>query len=700
VTWQPLPDDAPLDHEALTPPASGFAELPDDAQLDAPEGAGFTDEQKQQILGFLPKAKDAADLEQFASQLTAGKAHIGNAGHVLEQFQKGRRDFAFSDPTVRKEAPKDDPSMLEGVQASGKAFTEHFANALAFDYGPEVGGFIHTIIHGGSLDNNVAHERAILEGDSEGHGLASTLGELGGVAATLPIGLAGGAKAAGYAVEHGSQVVDLAKAAAGGAVYGSGAAGPGHRLGGAAEGAILAPVVGTALKAPLAAYDAAKSVLQGSPGLARRIVAKAIKADENTPASVGADMMAAHGNDVPMMLADSGENTRGLLAAAGRSSGPARTLARDALETRQAGLAERVTNTIERDLGPVSNPHEVADGLMTQARQTAAPIYEKFYSQAPVSSSAVDSMIQRPSMQKALKNASRIAQEEGADPEALGLNGAEVGRSYSPQALDYIKRGMDDVVESYRDKTTGKLVLDTEGRAVNNTLRSYMKVVDGLYPDYAKAREAYGGPVSGIGAMNAGRKALNMTADDLEARMRSMTPFEKQMFALGARRAMAEAVDSKGDTANVIAAITGTGKKRAMLARLFGDRPTFERFVKTLNQEKEGFRTFKQALTGSPTAANLSDDRALDLATAVVETAATGVPWRLAMKHALKFGVGKVGDKTKQQVAALLSETDPARFRELADELRNEAQRRGLFKRKVRVFARGAGNAAVASQAQ
>jgi hypothetical protein len=184
--------------------------------------------------------------------------------------------------------------------------------------------------------------------------------------------------------------------------------------------------------------------------------------------------------------------------------------------------------------------------------------------------------------------------------------------------------------------------------------------------------------------MNTGRKALNMTADDLEARMRDMSPFEKQMFALGARRAMAETISSKGDTANVINAITGTGKKRAMLARLFGDRPTFNRFVQTLNQEKEGFRTYARALSGSPTALNLEDDATLKFASVAADMAANGgIPVATAVRQAVKFGIGKIGDKTKQQVAALLSETDPARFKELAAQLREEATRRGLFKRKV-----------------
>jgi hypothetical protein len=441
-------------------------------------------------------------------------------------------------------------------------------------------------------------------------------------------------------------------------------------------------------------------------------------------------MMSAQANDVPMMLADTGENARGLLAAATRTSGPARTLARDALENRQAGLAERVTNAIERDLGPISNPHQVADNLMTRARATAAPLYDAAYSKAGADAftQKVAPLLDRPSMQKALGKAYRIAAEEGRNPEELGLirdangnvklsdtitlgsdesgaltMGREPVTAPAPtwQTLDYVKRGMDDVVESYRDPVTGKLRLDTEGRAINNTLRTYMRAFDEANPEYAAARKAYSDPVSGINAMNAGRKALNMTADDLEARMRDMTPFEKEMFALGARRAMAEAIASKGDSANTINTITGTGKKRAMLARLFGDRPAFKRFVQTLGQEKEGFRTYARGLSGSPTALNLADDATLNFASTAADIALSGhIPIAMAIRQAVKFGIGKIGDKTKQQVTALLSETDPAAFKELADRLREEAIRRGVFKRKVNTITNAIGKGAVVSQPQ
>lgn len=476
---------------------------------------------------------------------------------------------------------------------------------------------------------------------------------------------------------------------------------------GAAEGAVeggalgaAAPVAGSVARgAGRAVRGAYRTVMGENPDLSRRIVSEAIAADNpgnlNPIARVSGQMADAHANGVPGILADTGDNVRGLLAANARRAGPARTLARDALDARQNGMAERVTGAIERDLGPVSNPHEVADQLMTQARDTAGPLYDAAYAAPGADSFAqkVAPLLARPSMQRALQRASRIAQEEGRDPTTAGFDvnssgEVTVSRTPSWQTLDYVKRGMDDVIEGYRDTTTGKLNLDTEGRAINNTQRSFLSAFDQANPDYAAARSAYAGPVRGIDAMNQGRQALSMTADDLEARMRDMSPYERQMFQLGTRRAMAELVASKGDTADVVHALTGTGKKRAMLARLFGSRQDFQRFVDTLGHEQEAFRTFRTARLGSPTAANLQDDNAL--ADAVTEGGASLLTGghgmlRAAARFVTSAGRRRINDNTAQEITALLSESDPARLRQLASELRQEqARQASLTARRAR----------------
>lgn len=327
--WAPLAADATLDNSAApvappsaptappaasappdsqTPPQSApaaptgtFAPLPANAQLDGEQPTestaplpGFTDDQKAQIEAYIPKAKDAADLEQYSREISGGQSHIGNAQAVMDAYAKGHRQFSWEAPTADttkaaspstgdqvKSAVGDGilnaldeafpglGSFLRDHQSAGRAFTAHVANAVAGDYGPEVAGALDTLT-GGDLNQNIAHERAILEGESQGQGVASTAGELTGAGLVAPIG--------GEAVDAAKfgDIPSAIKAATGGAIYGSGAAGPGNRATGAVEGAALgaatdvaAPFVIKALtpKAAPAIDDAATKASQAAQDL-------------------------------------------------------------------------------------------------------------------------------------------------------------------------------------------------------------------------------------------------------------------------------------------------------------------------------------------------------------------------------------------------------------------------------------------------
>jgi hypothetical protein len=80
--------------------------------------------------------------------------------------------------------------------------------------------------------------------------------------------------------------------------------------------------------------------------------------------------------------------------------------------------------------------------------------------------------------------------------------------------------------------------------------------------------------------------------------------------------------------------------------------------------------------------------------------AAGGMPVATATSKAFKFLRFKLGEKAQQQIAALLSNTDPAAIRELAAELRTQAEKRGLRVRKVNTLTNAVGKGALVTQAQ
>jgi hypothetical protein len=381
MSWAPLASDVPLDNAAQpapdaatappapsppsdsqpapqSPPAAptGFTALPADAKLDgdaqdtAP--AGLTPEEQRAVLDYLPKAKDAADLEQFAHDLTNGRASIGNAADVIAKRDQGHKQFSFENHVAPQiNLPKDwrdkiGDAMIAGLSAqfpglatflqqarengSGKAFTEHAANALVADYGPEVGGFLKTVADGGDLGTNIAHQRAVLTGDSSEHPVASIGGELTGAALAAPIG--------GEAVDAAglSDIPSVAKAATGAAAYGSGAAGPGHRVAGAVEGAALGGLTDVAvpyiIKAIPAAGRAISDSLSSAPASPEALAAAKSASDLNItlPKFALSDADRAHAGALEQTAAG-----RGVIRAA-------RTAMLDTSEAARSGIASDV----------------------------------------------------------------------------------------------------------------------------------------------------------------------------------------------------------------------------------------------------------------------------------------------------------------------------------------------------------------------
>lgn len=469
---------------------------------------------------------------------------------------------------------------------------------------------------------------------------------------------------------------------------------------GALEGGAAGAAIPVATNTTSSIWRAARGVLSSATGrggqaAALNAIADAHAADFNAPGMVGSHLDDAAANGVPTMLADTGPNARGLLAASARAPGPGRSIAQDALEQRQEGLHGRVTAAIERDLGSTANPHVISDQLTRQAQTRAAPLYDEAYSRPGANAfvGTIRGMLGRPAMQDAMQNARRIAAEEGRNPDELGLvldHEGNVSLSQAPdgsplagaqvpavenqptwQTLDYVKHGLDDVVERYRDPTSGRLNLDTNGRAVNNTLRTFVNALDEANPAYAQARAAYAGPTRMNAALSAGQRALNMNADDIGRVTGRMGDSELDMFRHGYRYAMAQNVANKGPTADVVSSLIGNDRKQLVLSRLWNSQD-FSRFANTLRAEQEGFRTFRSATQGSQTAANLANDASLNNAvtSGAVDMMTTGAPVITATRMAGRAISGRMARQTRENIATMLSETNPTRLYDFAQQLR------------------------------
>jgi hypothetical protein len=439
-----------------------------------------------------------------------------------------------------------------------------------------------------------------------------------------------------------------------------------------------------------------KTAAQKAEGLGRKVVAKAMVDDAITPLAAGKALNEAHGRGVPLALGDMGDNLRGLTGSLSRKPGTPRRLVQAMVDTRQAGQGERVRAAVSRDLGDISNPFEASDALMQQAKATAAPLYEKAYSAPARTNPELEKLLATPAGRQALARARTIAANERRDPLKMGFdldNQGEVILTKDPslQTLDYVKRGLDDIVESHRDPVTRRLRLDEAGRAINDVRANFVKQLDKLHPDYATARAAYAGPASANQALQSGKRALNYTDQEIERATMNLSDPDKQQFALGFRAAIGDALDGKVDAADKVTALLGSPKKRKAISKIFAGEEGLNNFLATMADERLGNETFRAVRTGSPTAGRTAEDAATnDLfgqsAQALYNAGRGNVPGLLrqglgAFQDFRRFGAGQTAERAREEAAALLSETDPEALRKsLREALRNQALHRARLR--------------------
>ena len=409
---------------------------------------------------------------------------------------------------------------------------------------------------------------------------------------------------------------------------------------GALAGAVLplvAKAVGRAVTAPVRYSQAAR---QARPA---KKLGEAIARDDMTPEQLQAQL-----NKLPAgaAIADAGgESVQTLARDITVQPGRARNLARALFEGRRKLAPQRIDNALRGALNQGGEFHAARDALESQARQAAKPLYEQAYSQPVRITPKLKTLIKRPSMQKALKEGKRMADEEG------GVIGGHI------QALDYAKRALDDQIG--KAIRAGK---NQTARALMGTKKALLDEMDSQVPAYAKARAAYSGPKAMEDALESGRKFMREDAEDIVKAVRDMSPTEKEFFRMGAIREIRDKVLSKSDTANAYRAIFDSPLKRDKIRALFPDSKSFAQFARAMAGEARMYETAGKAMGNSSTANKLAgvSDIALDPGTLV--DAATGGPTMAAL-NALKNWMRRHApairnEKMRDEIAELLFTSD------------------------------------------
>lgn len=660
----------------------------------------------------------------------------GNAQQVYDYYAKGGKDAPAINPDERAYLAQLDAA---NAKRPGLGYTDLFQNGFAASGLPAlagVGGGIASTLRGDGFEggytfNRDAQRRAI-EQTRERLGVPGAVAEGAGiVGGSIGLGQMGAAAFPRAASALPAGMRTLVNDMSFGAAYGANEASPGEGLDGAVRGSLTAgagnlagQTAGRFIVAPLATSRVAGKVRRmfgaGVPeplSPAESMVVGA--AGKGGLDDIRSSLTEAQGLGVPMSLADTSSNLRTLAGSAVRRSPTASGFAEDALIPRSRGQIDRFSAAVERDLGPVGNIPQMSEDLIKQARARAAPLYDEAYASPVVSTPELDALLNTPFGRQGLSRARTIAANERRDPEALGfrldadgnvvleptinLGMDDAGnlttfqnpaqeRGYTTQTLDYAKRGMDDVLEQYRNPITGRLELDEAGKAQNGVLRSFLGEVDRINPAYGQARAAYAGPAAERDAMRAGQRAYSQDPNTLGVQMQGQgqTPERIGQMQLGYRDALMNQGNKVRYSSNPFDATLGTPQAEARLRTMYPETASVDRLLRTRDLERGLAATTNDILGNSKTAQRLMADQAFggdDVAQmgldAIVNIATGQVPVGMvakkgiadAAKDAFTMGVGKRAMRKADELAPILMNPDPgAALSQLDDILaRNQA---------------------------
>ena len=617
--------------------------------------------------------------------------------NVKSMIDQGRSDADIDGYLNSQGVTVKDLQLSPTLSGTGSALLAGAGRGASMDTADEIGAAIRGIqakLDGG--DYQTAYNDALkLARDNEKflqsqHPYATATGQvLGGLllaAATRKMpGMTPAATLGGRVAQSG-----LIGAGTGGAYgFGGGEGGFVNRVENAVPAAVFGGAVGTALPLVAAGASSLYNISKNALGVtspeerALPLIANAASRDNITPTEIAAAVNAGRAKGVPLTPADLGPNLTRLGRTVETIPGEGSATATEFLAERQAGQGNRLVTQVKNYIADPEEFYKSIDDLDATRRAAAGPLYEAAYAKPAVEqwTPEIAALMKRPSMKAAYAKAAKIAAEEGRDPKELGLSFNEAGdpvflagadssgKIPSTQTMDYIKRGLDDVVEQYRDKTTGKLVLDTEGNAINKTRAAFVDMLRSGNPDYAKALDSWQGPSHALDVLN---KARDWASGDIEISQKlfnQMTPADQELTRLGVARQLKKLIDSGDDGVNKVRRIFGSQNKRDFLQILFPDATSWEKFSAIMGAENQIAKNAQIIGGGSPTARIQAEQG--DASNALMERFVTSGSRGAGMELVRRAFQGARGldDKTSLAIAQRLFSTDPQAASQLAREL-------------------------------
>lgn len=451
-------------------------------------------------------------------------------------------------------------------------------------------------------------------------------------------------------------------------ISGAGTAEPGQRMVGAAEMAPIGAAVGiggtTAAKVipkipgVQQMSDLGQRMIGRAPDYTQRADVKLLQAlqrDGMSPAdALDRLRLIKSSNYKPETIIElGGENTRRLADIVAQYPGASQA-ARELVEERGSGAAQRVMQDFKTAFRVNADAADLADEIIKQRDAIARPLYQRSYQEGGViSDERFNKFFKIPQFQEAYGTARRLAALDGIELPKDIKDIDKVG-GFDLMTLDYIKRGLDDVLYVKSSPLAG--VGKTEIGKLTERRNEFVNLIDEVGPpSYKAARAAFAGPTEVRNAIELGKKFANVDARELKRTFDKLTPAEQEGFKVGVYDTIRTNINKGADGSDVLRRVWKSPEKRDQIRVFLGD-DAYNDLSSQLLRENVIRQTDVRLVGGSQTQPRQLAQREFEGEEGLIPQMATG-GFRGGMNYLLRTATGP-GQPTAEALAPTLFSTD------------------------------------------
>jgi hypothetical protein len=537
--------------------------------------------------------------------------------------------------------------MDEGGEFSTANVGRAVGQGLGLGFGDEAIARVRAKMEGRPYEDVVAEERAAYQKFQEKHPYFALGTELvSGLVPTVAMAMVPGAGTAGVVANAPRMAATAQKfmsalprfmtgtmgkaattGATTGAIAGAGSATEDNRISGALEGGATGAVVGPAAAKTIqligSGAKAIKNAIAPSPGAvdqrATNKVLEAMGRDDMDPQALRDRMLADKKMGVKSTIMDATPSLSTLGEAVVTRPGQGRKILGQELNERLESGRESAASRALKDVGKGVDYTAQEDILMGKLRANANTLYDKAYAYGSVDDTRILKVLEDDTFKKAFKEAQAIASKEARAAELRGEDASRfklqdiygtdkdgnmisVGKIPDVRTLDYIKRGIDALIDKgYRGEGMSK----AEANALKDLKKAYVQVIDENVPEYAAARKKYAGDMEVLDALRLGRTDyLSPKTLPAEAKkvVDAMSDAERDALRAGVAQSLLTKVLDAPQQINAAQRIIGAPATRKRLEALFQDPNEYKLFEAAMQRESELFRNAQDVVRGSRTA--------------------------------------------------------------------------------------------------